>query len=200
MVFIWFLLRILIIKWFQYVVFQMGHSIEPPYYYSWGSDSRTYWTHYREQHVLLESSDSRDICNQRNFLNQYYHVWNSVSEVGNPISSSLTPLFVRNPCEFLLYWNYGHDMKPIAWYSYRVRIKFSLVLLAMFSYPYPTLVQSYPHPYSHLGKPIVLSGKPEMSFYLDTGDAWKGQNLKKFWFRDNDFKKRIWLSLSLSFW
>ena len=33
---------------------------------------------------------------------------------------------------------------------------FSLVLLVMFSHPYPTLVPSYPHPYSHLGKPIVL--------------------------------------------
>ena len=33
---------------------------------------------------------------------------------------------------------------------------FSLVLLGMFSHPYPTLVPSYPHPYSHLEKPIVL--------------------------------------------
>jgi len=37
----------------------------------------------------------------------------------------------------------------------------------MFRHPYPTLVQSYSHPYSHLGKPIVLSGKLELSFYLD---------------------------------
>jgi hypothetical protein len=28
------------------------------------------------------------------------------------------------------------------------------------------LVQSYPHPYSQLGTPIVLSGKLELSFYL----------------------------------
>ena len=33
---------------------------------------------------------------------------------------------------------------------------FSLVLLVMFSHPYPTLVKSFPHPYSHLEKPIVL--------------------------------------------
>jgi len=33
---------------------------------------------------------------------------------------------------------------------------FSLVLLVMFSHPCPTLVQFYPHPYSHLEKPIVL--------------------------------------------
>ena len=32
----------------------------------------------------------------------------------------------------------------------------SLVLLVMFIHPYPTLVLSYPHPYSHLEKPIVL--------------------------------------------
>ena len=41
---------------------------------------------------FLESSDSRDICNQRNLLNQYYHVWNSGGEGGNPISSSHTRL------------------------------------------------------------------------------------------------------------
>ena len=40
----------------------------------------------------LESSDFRDIFNQRNLLNQYYHVWNSRSWVGNPISHLLTRL------------------------------------------------------------------------------------------------------------
>jgi hypothetical protein len=35
------------------------------------------------------------------------------------------------------------------------------------------LVPSYPHPYSQLGKPIVLSGKLELSFYLDKRDASK---------------------------
>ena len=45
-----------------------------------------------------------------------------------------------NPCEFFLYLNYDHDMKPIGWCSYRVRVKSSLVLLEMFNHPYPTLV------------------------------------------------------------
>ena len=71
-----------------------------------------------------------------------------------------------NPCEFFLYLNCGHDMKPIGWWSYRVRVKCSLVLLEIFSHPCPTLAPSYPHPYSQLGTPIVLSGKLEMSFYL----------------------------------
>ena len=40
---------------------------------SWGSDFWTYWTRHREQHVHLESSDLRDICNQRNISEYEYH-------------------------------------------------------------------------------------------------------------------------------
>ena len=114
----------------------------------------------------LESSDFRDISNQRNSSDQVLSRLRSSSGVGNPISPSLTPPGFPNPCEFFLYLNCGHDMKPIGWWSYRVRVKYSLVLLEMFSHPCPTLVPSYPHPYSQLGTPIVLSGKLELSFYL----------------------------------
>ena len=103
---------------------------------SWGSDFWTYWTRHREQHVHLESSDSWDICNQRNFSNQVLLRLRLESWVGNPISHSLTPLgSYPNPSEFFLYWNYGHDMKSIEWWSYRVRVKPSLVLLEIFSHP-----------------------------------------------------------------
>ena len=75
---------------------------------------------------------------------KHFWVWISLQHsgcrVGNPISLSLTPLRLWNPSEFFLYFNYGHDMKPIAWWSYRVRVKSSLVLLEMFKHPYPTLV------------------------------------------------------------
>ncbi len=92
----------------------------------------------------LESSDFRDISNQRNFSDQVLSRLRSSSGVGNPISPSLTPPGFPNPCEFFLYLNCGHDMKPIGWWSYRVRVKCSLVLLEMFSHPYPTLVPSSP--------------------------------------------------------
>ena len=38
---------------------------------------------------------------------------------------------------------------------------------------------SYPHPYSQLRKPIVWSGKLELSFYLDIRDALKLESQKK---------------------
>ena len=69
----------------------------------------------------LESSDFRDISNQRNSSDQVLSRLRSSSGVGNPISPSLTPLGFPNPCEFFLYLNCGHDMKPIGWWSYRVR-------------------------------------------------------------------------------
>ena len=47
--------------------------LKPSWYYSWGSDLWTYWTLHREQHVHLESSDLRDICNQRNISEYEYH-------------------------------------------------------------------------------------------------------------------------------
>ena len=103
---------------------------------SWGSDFRTYWTHHREQHILLESSDPRDISNQRNFSDQVLLRLRLESRMGNPIS--LSHLFVTlgyTQEAFFLYWNYGHDMEPIGWWSYRVRVIFSLVLLVMFSHP-----------------------------------------------------------------
>ena len=83
----------------------------------------------------LESSDFRDISNQRNYSDQVLSRLRSSSGVGNPISPSLTSLGLRNPCEVFLYLNCGHDMKPIGWWSYRVRVKSSLVLLAIFSHP-----------------------------------------------------------------
>ena len=83
----------------------------------------------------LESSDFRDISNQRNSSDQVLSRLRSSSGVGNPISPSLTSLGLRNPCEVFLYLNCGHDMKPIGWWSYRVRVKSSLVLLEIFSHP-----------------------------------------------------------------
>ena len=89
---------------------------------SWGSDFWTYWTRHREQHVHLESSDLWDICNQRNISEYEYHF--NTQDVGwvirYPFHSHHWGL--PNPCEFFLYLNYGHDMKPIAWWSYRVRV------------------------------------------------------------------------------
>ena len=70
----------------------------------------------------LESSDFRDISNQRNSSDQVLSRLRSSSGVGNPISPSLTPPGLRNPYEFFLYLNCGHDMKPIGWWSYRVRV------------------------------------------------------------------------------
>ena len=61
---------------------------------SWGSDFRTYWTRLREQHALLESSDSRDICNQRNYSNQVLSRLRLESWVSNPISHSLCTIGV----------------------------------------------------------------------------------------------------------
>ena len=52
---------------------------------------------------------------------------------------------------------------------------FSLVLLVMFSHPYPTLVPSYPHPYSHLEKPIVL--------VWETWDVVLFRHLHPLWFQ-----------------
>ncbi len=71
----------------------------------------------------LESSDFRDICNQRNSSDQVLSRLRSESWVGNPISHSLSSVTLGyTQGEFFLYWNYGHDMKPIAWWSYRVRV------------------------------------------------------------------------------
>ena len=69
----------------------------------------------------LEPSDFRDISNQKNYSDQVLSRLRSSSGVGNPISPSLTSLGLRNPCEVFLYLNCGHDMKPIGWWSYRVR-------------------------------------------------------------------------------
>ena len=103
---------------------------------SWGSDFWTYWTRHREQHVHLESSDLRDISNQRNSSDQVLSRLRSSSRVGNPISRSALPRTSGvTQEEFFLYLNYGHDMKPIEWWSYRVRVKSSLVLLEIFSHP-----------------------------------------------------------------
>ena len=89
----------------------------------------------------LESSDFRDICNQRNFSNQVPSRLRLESWVGNPISHSLSSVTLGyTQGEFFLYWNYGHDMKPIAWWSYRARVNSSLILLGIFHHPYPTLV------------------------------------------------------------
>ena len=81
-----------------------------------------------------------DTSNQRN-ISEYEHHFNS-QDVGwvirYPIHSHHWGL--PNPCEFFLYLNYGHDMKPIGWWSYRVRVKCSLVLLEIFNHPCPTLV------------------------------------------------------------
>ena len=88
---------------------------------SWGSDFWTYWTLHREQYAeTLESSDSWDICNQRNSSEISLK---SESRVGNPISLSLSSVTLGyTQEEFFLYLNYGHDMKPIGWWSYRVRV------------------------------------------------------------------------------
>jgi len=106
----------------------------------------------------LESSDFRDISNQRNSSDQVLSRLRSSSGVGNPISPSLTPPGFPNPCEFFLYLNCGHDMKPIGWWSYRVRVKSSLVLLEMFSHPVqlwcrriPIRIVYWEHPSSCLG-------------------------------------------------
>ena len=76
---------------------------------------------------------------------KHFWVWISLQHsgcrVGNPISLSTFLVTLGSTQEgFFLYFNYGHDMKPIAWWSYRVRVKSSLVLLEMLRHPYPTLV------------------------------------------------------------
>ena len=135
---------------------------------SWGSDFWTYWTLHREQHVHLESSDFRDISNQRNSSDQVLSRLRSSSGVGNPISPSLTSLFVRNPSEFFLYLNCGHDMKPIGWWSYRVRVKSSLVLPEMFSHPVQLWCSPIPIRIVIWENPTVLSGKLEFLLFRQT--------------------------------
>ena len=145
---------------------------------SWGSDFWTYWTHYREQHVHLESSDFRDISNQRNSSDQVLSRLRSSSGVGNPISPSLTSLGLRNPCEIFLYLNCGHDMKPIGWWSYRVRVKCSLVLLEIFIHPVQLWCSPIPirkvywgHPSSGLGNLKCTSIYTIASLQIEGG--WK---------------------------
>jgi len=106
----------------------------------------------------LESSDFRDISNQRNSSDQVLSRLRSSSGVGNPISPSLTSLGLRNPCEVFLYLNCGHDMKPIGWWSYRVRVKYSLVCWKCLVTPVqlwcrriPIRIVNWGHPSSCLG-------------------------------------------------
>ena len=141
---------------------------------------------------------------------KHFWIWTSLQHsecrVGNPISLSLTSLgSYPNPSEFFLYLNYGHDMKPIGWWSYRVRVKSSLVLLEMFNHPYPTLVVtlnptvtrssrewlSYPYLCTNPEKfrcglishynGGILNDCPDrlVSFYLDKRIPWKSHKYEK---------------------
>ena len=135
---------------------------------SWGSDFWTYWTRHREQYAeTLESSDPRDISNQRNVSNQALLRLRLESRVGNPISHSHLFVTLGYTQEVLfLYWNYGHDMKPIGWYSYRVRVKFSLVLLGMFRHQLVQLwCSAIPIRIVIWENPSVLSGKLEFLLF-----------------------------------
>ena len=120
-----------------------------------------------------ESSDPWDISNQRNSSDQVLSCLRSSSGVGNPISPSLTSLFVRNPSEFFLYLNCGHDMKPIEWWSYRVRVKSSLVLLEIFSHPVQLWCSPIPIRIVNWRNPSSGLGNLKCQFYLDIRDASK---------------------------
>ena len=121
----------------------------------------------------LESSDFRDISNQRN-ISEYEHHFNS-QDVGWVIRYLIHSHHwgLPNPCEFFLYLNYGHDMKPIGWWSYRVRVKCSLVLLEIFRHPVQLWCSPIPIRIVNWEHPSSLSGKLELSFYLDKRDASK---------------------------
>ena len=99
-----------------------------------GGVLKTHLTHHREKHIFrgFASGIPMTLPIRETLLKS---VWNQ--RVGwvirYPFHSHHWGL--PNPYEFFFYLNYGHDMKPIGWWSYRVRVKSFLVLLEMFSHP-----------------------------------------------------------------
>ena len=120
---------------------------------SWGSDFWTYWTYYRNSMSILSPVTSETYPIRETIPTKCYHAYGH--QVGWAIRYPLHSHHrgLPNPCEVFLYLNCGHDMKPIGWWSYRVRVKSSLVLLEMFSHPIQLWCSPIPICKVHWGNP-----------------------------------------------
>ena len=149
-------------------------------YYSWGNDFRHTEPCYGFSVNLLSLMTLRHLASEKPFW-----IWTSLQHSKGRVGRTCASLY---PCSYLSglrkkdcfsTLTFGHDILPTQWPWISCRGNFSPVLLGIFRHPYPTLVQFCFHPYSHLETPIVLSGKPETSFYLDNWDAPKWNYFKK---------------------